>query len=198
MADVPRAGKGPPTSHARQAGEASGERAARQEGAGTTAATEPRDNGEQGAGNGQPAPGDAVAALEDRLRRALADLDNLRKRFDREVLRQRAAERASVVAPWLSVVDNLERALQHADMDPDSIVEGVRAVREQALSALAQLGFPRFDDVGQPFDPLRHEAVAGVATDAPPGTIVDVVRPGYGTPELVLRPAAVVVARSPD
>jgi molecular chaperone GrpE len=198
MGDVSRAGKGPPTPQSSQAGGTPGQRATRHEGGDTTAATEPRANGEQAAGNGEPASGDAVAALEDRLRRSLADLDNLRKRFDREVLRHRVAERASVVAPWLPVVDNLERALQHADTDSASIVEGVRAVREQALSALAQLGFPRFDDIGQPFDPLRHEAVAGVESDAPPGTIVDVVRPGYGTPELILRPAAVVVARRRD
>ena len=61
---------------------------------------------------------------------------------------------------WLPVVDNLERALEHAAADPAAIVEGVQAVRDQALGVLAGLGFPRRDDTGAPFDPARHEAVA--------------------------------------
>ena len=58
-----------------------------------------------------------------------------------------------------------------------------------------ELGFPRFENPGEPFDPSRHEAVGTTDADAPAGTVVAVVRPGYGTPEHVLRPAAVVVAR---
>jgi molecular chaperone GrpE len=72
----------------------------------------------------------------------------------------------------------------------------VRVVRDHALDVLARLGFPRFEDIGERFDPARHEAVGAIEADAPPGTIVAVVRPGYGTPEVILRPAAVVVARS--
>lgn len=60
---------------------------------------------------------------------------------------------------------------------------------------MAKLGFTRFEDVGDAFDPQRHEAVTTIASDAPPGTVIDAVRPGYdGDP--VLRPASVVVARS--
>ena len=112
---------------------------------------------------------DQVAALEAQLRRALADLDNLRKRFDREIARQRAEERARVTAEWLPVVDNLERALDHAGADPEAVVEGVRAVRDQAVAILARLGFPRYDDVGHPFDPARDEAVGATLADAPAG-----------------------------
>jgi molecular chaperone GrpE len=68
-------------------------------------------------------------------------------------------------------------------------------VRDRAVAVLARLGFPRFEDVGERFDPFRHEAVGAIEADAPAGTILAVVRPGYGTPETVLRPAAVVVAR---
>jgi molecular chaperone GrpE len=93
------------------------------------------------------------------------------------------------------VVDNLERALEHAASDPDQIIEGVRAVHEQALSVLAELGFPRRHDTGRAFDPAVHEAVSAVADDQfVPGTVAQVVRPGYGPDERVLRPAAVVVA----
>jgi molecular chaperone GrpE len=136
-----------------------------------------------------------AAQLEDQWRRAVADLDNLRKRMARQIEQQRSDERARVAAEWLPVLDNLELALEHAGADPASIVEGVQAVRDQALAVLARLGFPRHAEVGARFDPARHEAVATVADpDAPPGTVLHVVRPGYGEEERQLRPAAVVVA----
>jgi molecular chaperone GrpE len=137
----------------------------------------------------------ALAELEDRWRRTLADLDNLRKRYARELERERAAERARVTAQWLPVVDDLDRALAHAADDPTAIVEGVRAVREHAVAVLDRLGYPRYEEVGVPFDPARHEAVKVVEdTEAAPGTVVEVLRPGYGQGERWLRPAAVAVA----
>lgn len=140
--------------------------------------------------------GRAVAAeLEDRLRRALADLDNLRKRYARELDRERAAERGRVAATFLPVLDNLERALGFAEADPGSILTGLQAVRDQAQAVLGGLGYPRHAEAGVPFDPVRHEVVAVVdAPEAPPGTVVDVVLPGYGEPDDQLRPAAVTVA----
>jgi molecular chaperone GrpE len=136
-----------------------------------------------------------VTQLEDRWQRAAAELDNFRKRVAGESERQRAAERARVAAEWLPVLDNLDLALEHASADPEAIVEGVRAVRDQALAVLARLGFPRREDEGVAFDPARHEAVAAVPTpDAPAGTVVRVLRPGYGEEERQLRPASVVVA----
>jgi molecular chaperone GrpE len=136
-----------------------------------------------------------VTALEDRLRRALADLDNLRKRYARELDRERVAASDRVAAAWLPVLDNLERALATADAEPSTILEGVRAVREQALAVLTGLGFSRQDEVGVPFDPARHEAVNVVDDpEAEPGTVVRVLRPGYGAAERQLRPGAVTVA----
>jgi molecular chaperone GrpE len=130
------------------------------------------------------------------LRRALADLDNLRKRYERELARVRSLERAAVAAEWLPIVDDLERALDHSDVDGGGLLEGVRVVHDQAVALLARLGFPRFDDVGKPFDPHRHEAV-GVVDDGEtaPGTVMGIVRPGYDGPGAVLRPAGVVVSR---
>lgn len=139
-----------------------------------------------------------LAELEDRWRRAVADLDNLRKRYARELDRERTAERNRVAAAWLPVLDNLELALSHAGADPASIVAGVQAVRDQALALLAALGYPRQDDEeGKPFDPARHEVVAVVdgSEDTPPGTVVRVLRPGYGEADRQLRPGAVAVAR---
>ena len=138
-----------------------------------------------------------LAEAEDQKLRALADLANLRKRCAAQVDRAEADARIQVARQWLPVVDNLERALEHAAADPRTIVEGIQAVRQQALGVLTGLGFPRRDDTGATFDPARHEAVAATYDPrVPPGTVVQVVRPGYGTPDRQLRPAQVVVAKA--
>src|SRR5690348_878039 len=89
-----------------------------------------------------------VAELENLWRRALADADNLRKRHAREIEQLRDRERAEVARDWLPVLDNLDRALEHAGTDPGAIIEGVRAVRNQAVDLLSRLGYPRRDDLG--------------------------------------------------
>ncbi len=133
--------------------------------------------------------------LHDRWLRAAAELDNLRKRTARDITRQRLDERARVAAEWLPVVDNLELALRHADADAGAVIEGVRAVRDQAVATLARLGFPRVEDLGARLDPARHEAVSTVEDpETEPGTVVAVVRPGYGEGPDQLRPASVVVS----
>jgi molecular chaperone GrpE len=138
-----------------------------------------------------------LAEVQDQRLRAVADLDNLRKRCAAQVERAEADARAQVARQWLPVVDNLERALEHAEADPRTIVEGIRAVRQQALGVLASLGFPRRDDTGATFDPVRHEAIAATYDPrVPAGTVVQVVRPGYGEPDRLLRPAQVVVAKA--
>ncbi|MFF5574755.1 nucleotide exchange factor GrpE [Streptomyces luteogriseus] len=150
---------------------------------------------------GGPAPSEdehtaELKELEDRWRRALADLDNLRKRHARELERERTSERSRTAAAFLPVLDNLELALTHAGSDPGAIVEGVRAVRDQAVNVLELLGYPRHAETGVAFDPARHEVVGVVQDpDAPPGTVVEVLRPGYGDGERQLRPAAVTVAK---
>ena len=137
-----------------------------------------------------------IAELEDARLRALADLDNMRKRCAAQIRRAEEDARAAVARQWLPVIDSLDLALAHATADPATIVDGVEAVREQALGVLARLGFPRRDDRGTRFDPTRHEAVA---TRPDPGTeadvVAEVVRPGYGEGDHQLRPAQVVVAR---
>jgi len=137
-----------------------------------------------------------AAEFEDRWKRAVADLDNLRKRYARELDRERQAERARAAARWLPVLDNLELALAHASADSHPIVEGVRAIRDQAVEVMDTLGFPRYDAAGVPFDPAHHEVVGVVdEPDRDHNTVVEVVRPGYGQGERQLRPAAVVVNR---
>ncbi|WP_042365219.1 nucleotide exchange factor GrpE [Streptacidiphilus neutrinimicus] len=149
---------------------------------------------------GTATPEDAYAAAlreaEDRWRRTLADLDNLRKRHAKELERQAASESARTAAAFLPVIDNLELALSHAAADPGAIVEGVRAVRDQAVNVLERLGYPRHAETGVSFDPAQHEVVGVVQDpDAEPNTVVQVLRPGYGEAERQLRPAAVTVAK---
>ena len=155
---------------------------------------------------GRAAPGDggeaAVADLEAQLAeatdlrlRALADADNARKRCADQVRRAAADARAEVARQWLPVLDNLGRALAHAQADPGSIIEGIEHVQQQAVDVLAGLGFSRRDDMGAMFDPARHDAVASrPVADAAPGTVVEVVQPAYGDGDHQLRPAQVVVA----
>ena len=133
---------------------------------------------------GRPAgPPSARSSCEDRWRRAVADLDNLRKRYARELARERENERERVASAFLPVLDTIDRALEHAAADPRSIVEGIRTLREQALAVVSGLGYGREDEPGVPFDPARHEVVGVVDADEagiPPGSVASVVRPGYG------------------
>ncbi|HET9894787.1 MAG TPA: nucleotide exchange factor GrpE [Streptosporangiaceae bacterium] len=139
-----------------------------------------------------------AAEAEDQRLRALADLDNLRKRCAAQVSRAAATAATAVAAEWLPVVDNLDRALTHSRAEPEAIIDGVRAVRNQALAVLAKLGFARRDDMGEMFDPARHDAVATrPAKDADAGTVVEVLQAGYGEGDHQLRPAQVVVAQEP-
>jgi len=194
----PEAARGAAPQPSPDAGEGRGARGAAAASDPASAGAEPDPAAPGPAGETGPSAGElaaAVAELEDRWRRALADLDNLRKRYARELERERLAERARVAAAWLPVVDNLELALEHAGADPTAVVEGIRAVRDQAVGVLAGLGYPRQDEAGVPFDPARHQAVSVVDDpEEAPGTVVRVLRPGYGEGERQLRPAAVAVA----
>jgi molecular chaperone GrpE len=97
--------------------------------------------------------GPSAAELQDRWQRAVAELDNVRKRYERQLDQARRAERDQVTAAWLPVLDHLELALQHAHADPATIVAGIQAVHKQALDVLAGLGYRRVDEVGARFDP---------------------------------------------
>jgi molecular chaperone GrpE len=166
----------------------------------------PEDAGRQATAE-QPATPPATAAgpdtaeLEDRWRRAVAELDNLHKRFERQLDEQLGVERARTAAAFLPVLDNLELALQHAAADPAAIVTGVQAVHAQAVDVLSRLGYRRIDPVGDRFDPSRHEAARVVAAGdgVEPGSVVEVHRAGFvdGSGRLV-RPAVVTVAQAPD
>ncbi len=134
-----------------------------------------------------------VARLDDRFKRALADLDNYRKRTAKDVDRRIAEGTDALLADWLDVADSVQRALTMTPLD-----DGLRAVDEQIEATLARQQVTRLGEIGEPFDPDRHEAVAVVpATDRPDGTVVEVIRHGYARDGRVLRPALVAVAQRP-
>ncbi len=135
-----------------------------------------------------------LSRVQDRHRRALADLDNYRKRVEREGDRRAAEARQTLLREWLEAVDSVERALVMEPGDP-----GLTAVLEQMEAILARHGVGRLDAVGTQFDPERHEAIAiQPAPDTPDYTVLEVARSGFGRDDgEILRPAQVVVARRP-
>jgi molecular chaperone GrpE len=138
-----------------------------------------------------------LAAMEDRWKRALADLDNYRKRSAREVDRRAQEARDAVVRDWLEAVDSIERALGAEPENPNA--EGLRAVLEQMEAILDRQGVQRVGAPGEAFDPQRHDAIAVRETaDVPDRTVLEVARSGYARGEDVLRPAQVVVSRVPQ
>lgn len=130
--------------------------------------------------------------LRDRWLRARADLENYRKRSDHEVERRVGDARDRLLLDWLDVVDDVDRALSFGSVADAPL----RQVRQQMLALLARHGVERTEAKGAPFDPQLHEAVGVRDTDeAPPNTVVDVVRPGYRVGDRVLRPARVIVSK---
>jgi molecular chaperone GrpE len=129
--------------------------------------------------------------------RALADLDNYRKRSAAEIQRRTSEAREQVAREWLEVADSVERALSSDPTGP--LLEGLSAVAQQIESILARQGIQRTGAPGEPFDPERHDAIAVRGDDSVPDrTVLEVARSGYAMGDHVLRPAQVVVSRRPE
>jgi molecular chaperone GrpE len=134
----------------------------------------------------------------DRYLRAAADVENLRKRQKREIEDAKFETKNKVLKEMLPVVDNLERAIEHATQQAGTspIVEGVQLVLRQFMSAFERLDVTPVEAAGQPFDPNLHEAISQQDSDLPPGTVVQVLQRGYRAGERLLRPSLVVVAKA--
>jgi molecular chaperone GrpE len=138
-----------------------------------------------------------LASAEDRYRRALADLDNLRKRTAREIERRIEESRDVLLLEWLEALDSVERALGMTPGGP--LQEGLRSVLGQMEGILARHGVRRIGERGEPFDPARHDAVAvRESEDAPDRSVIEVARSGFAAGDRVLRPAQVIVSRRPE
>jgi molecular chaperone GrpE len=144
------------------------------------------------------------ADYKDRLLRALAEMENLRKRTERQVADMRNYGITSFAADVLAVADNMHRALEGAgpelreNTEPaiKGFVEGVELTERELLKVLDKHGVKRFDPLGERFDPNRHQAMYEVPDPSvPAGTIAQVMQAGYMIGERVLRPALVAVAK---
>jgi molecular chaperone GrpE len=133
--------------------------------------------------------------------RVQADFLNYKRRVESERQAQGEAVRAETIRFFLPVVDDLERALGQlpADAAGQSWVEGLSLIGRNLAASFERLGLERLGAEGEPFDPTQHEAVSyEVHPSHPEGHIATVYRPGYRLGERVVRPAQVVVARSPQ
>lgn len=145
------------------------------------------------------------ADLKDRLLRAAAEMENLRRRNERELADTRQYAVTGFARDIVSVADNLRRALEAvpgeagaADPSLAKLVEGVEMTERDLLKTLGRHGVQRLDPQGQKFDPNFHQAMFEVENaDLAGGTVVQVVQPGYSLGERVLRPALVGVSKAP-
>ena len=175
---------------------------------GETARAEDEAARDGGAAAVEPTPSTALerehAEMRDRLLRTLAEMENLRKRTEREVVDSRLYGVSSFARDMLGVADNMRRALDalppearaSADAGMKALIEGVELTERELLKALEKNGVRQFTPQGEKFDPNVHQAMFEVPDPTvPAGSIVQVVQPGYMIGERVLRPALVGVSK---
>lgn len=154
---------------------------------------------------GEPAaPAQETAELRDRLLRSLAEMENMRRRTEREVADARAYGISAFARDLLAIADNMRRALdafgaephEAADAGTKALLEGVELTERELLKVLEKHGVRKLDAEGTKFDPYRHQAMYEVPDESvPAGTVVQVVQPGYTIGERVLRPALVAISK---
>jgi molecular chaperone GrpE len=146
-----------------------------------------------------------AAEYKDKLLRTLAEMENLRRRTEREVADARTYGIASFARDVLTVADSMHRALETADAatreqaDPKikALIEGVELTERELLKSLEKNGVRKFSPQGEKFDPNLHQAMYELPTaDVPPGHVAQVMQAGYMIGERVLRPAMVGVAKA--
>src|SRR4029453_6549087 len=143
------------------------------------------------------------AEMRDRLLRTMADMENLRRRTEREKADTARYAISNFARDVLTVGDNLKRTIEHvpaeaAAQDPalKSFLDGVEITERELLNVLERHGVTRIEPLGQRFDPNCHQAMYEVQNaDVPEGTVVDVMQAGYTIGDRCLRPALVAVAK---
>ena len=145
-----------------------------------------------------------AADMKDRLLRTLAEMENLRRRTEKEVADARTYGVTSFARDILAVADNMERALKalddeiraKADAGVKALLDGVELTERELIKVMEKHGVRRLEPAGQKFDPNLHQAMLEVPDPSvPSGTVVQVMQPGYTIGERVLRPALVGVAK---
>jgi len=145
-----------------------------------------------------------AADLKDRLLRTLAEMENLRRRTDKEVADARTYGVTNFARDILAVADNMERARKalddeiraKADAGVKALLDGVELTERELIKVMEKHGIKRLEPQGQKFDPNLHQAMFELPDPSvPPGTVVQVMQPGYTIGERVLRPALVGIAK---
>ena len=148
--------------------------------------------------------GEQVTELKDQLLRSVAELDNYRKRAEREKEQLRKFGIANFAKDLLSVADNLRRAvesgpsdLEGADESVKNLIVGVEMTEKELLNAFEKNRVRKIDPVGEKFDYNFHQAMFEVESDKEePGVVMQVLQPGYAIEDRVLRAAMVGVSKS--
>jgi molecular chaperone GrpE len=161
----------------------------------------PEDTGSEAANSGDDDVADRLAqsqeeaaGLKDKWLRAVADLDNYKKRTRREIEDAVFRARQDLLSSFFPTADNLDRALELARGD-DNLFKGIEMVAREFKGALAKFGIEAVPGVGHPFDPAIHEALQQVdSPDHPPGVVVREFEKGYRQGDRLLRPARVIIA----
>jgi molecular chaperone GrpE len=147
-----------------------------------------------------------AAEFKDKLLRTLAEMENLRRRTEREVTDARVYAIASFARDVLAVADNMHRALEtagpelreQADAKVKALIEGVELTERELLKSLEKNGVRKFSPEGEKFDPNVHQAMYEIQnSDLPPGSVGQVIQSGYMIGDRVLRPALVGVVKAP-
>lgn len=145
-----------------------------------------------------------AADLKDRLLRSLAEMENLRRRTEKQIADERVYGIASFARDMLGVADNMRRALdavtpelrETADPAVKALIEGVELTERELLKVLEKHGVKKLEPLGAKFDPNLHQAMYEVPDPSvPAGTVAQVVQAGYTIGDRVLRPALVAVAK---
>lgn len=138
--------------------------------------------------------------FRDKWARARADLENYRRRVQREMEDDRKYAATPIVKALLPGIDGLQRALKAASTskNTDELIAGVEMVAKQFEAALIGLGVQPIDAIGKPFDPNVHEAIAQIPSpDKPAMTVIDDIERGYTLHERIVRPSKVIVSAGP-
>src|SRR5215471_11673118 len=144
------------------------------------------------------------AEIKDKLLRTLAEMENLRRRTEREIADSRTYAVSAFARDILAVADNMDRALgaldqeirEKADAPVKALLDGVELTERELIKVLEKHGVKKFEPLGEKFDPNLHQAMFELPDPSrPAGTVAQVVQPGYMIGERVLRPALVAVAK---
>jgi len=157
-----------------------------------------------------PVPSTAIerelAEMKDRLLRALAEMENMRKRTEREIADSRTYAITAFARDILNVSDNMHRALgtldtelrEKVDAGVKGLLDGVELTDRELMKVLDKHGVKKLEPLGQKFDPNRHQAMYEMPDPSKaPGTVVQVIQAGYTIGDRVLRPALVAIAKAP-